>query len=107
MSRIEVAAAAEGVIALVSAACTRITDETPTVVPRQLGQHLADRASADPLVSETLAVASSMIEAGQSHRQPSATISSADLAEARHAWVMDDLPLFAYEDSDGTIRALC
>jgi hypothetical protein len=106
MTRIEVAAAAEGVIALVSAACARIDDATQSVMPQQLGEHLADRASADPFVSETLAVASSIIVASQK-RQPSATISSADRIGAHHTWAVDNLPLFTYEDPDGTVRALC
>jgi len=102
MGRIEVAAAAEGVIALISAAGTA-NEKAQTMVPQQLGRHLADRASADPSVSQTLMVASSII-ASQS-RGPSITTLGTKLTEA---YATDDLPLFAYEDrDDGTIRFLC
>jgi hypothetical protein len=95
-ARIQSTAVVEGVVALISAAAAKPGD-SGHVDPRQLGVQLAECACADPFVSETLGVASSLIAKGQND---GAAQTRTDTA------LVESLPLFAYYDDDGTVRVV-
>jgi hypothetical protein len=102
----DVTAFADSVVALLRHARSTTTCEEQVVVAQQLGQHLGEKAMADPFIGKLLMAATQVLTANHVN-EPSNVRSGTASSRSRSARLASEDPLSTYQDPvDGKTRVL-